>query len=280
MSSFSRFKDINQKRGMINQETNTQFIVKGYPSILITNATTNDEIAASVVNRQEKDMAYIYTHKDNPIDVGSVWGAKGLKWLISEEIVIIKDVSWRKYAAFLCNVQVDNLWGYFISPEKGRINVSLQQEVLLQSEQKPLLVLGKDILTIGDKFRIKDRAWMVQEKDNLDDNVTYYTLVATTMSKEADEYQKESDVVVKPETGEVNAVVDEIYYTFMPNKEIVLQTYGGYFKSDSNAVKIISLTEHEVRFKIPFGIDQVNIYVRESEYNPDYLLEYTYRKAV
>ena len=72
MSSFSRFKDINQKRGMINQETNTQFIVKGYPSILITNATTNDEIAASVVNRQEKDMAYIYTHKDNPIDVGSV----------------------------------------------------------------------------------------------------------------------------------------------------------------------------------------------------------------
>ena len=72
MSSFSRFQDINQKRGMANQQTNSGFILKGYPSILIKNVVTNEELSASVVNRQEKDLAYIYTHVKQPIEVGSV----------------------------------------------------------------------------------------------------------------------------------------------------------------------------------------------------------------
>ena len=158
MSSFSRFQDINQKRGIANKETNTSFILKGYPSIFIQNAVTGEKTAASVVSRQEKDLAYIYTHINNPIAVGSVWGAKGLKWLISEEIVIIKDVNWHKYVAFLCNVQVNNVWGYFISPEKKYIGVELNEKVLLNSKQQPVLVLGQDLLNIGDKFAIKDRA--------------------------------------------------------------------------------------------------------------------------
>ena len=72
MSSFSRFQDINQKRGIANQETNASFIIKGYPSISIKNAQTGEEQPASVVNRQEKDLAYIYTHINQPIEVGSV----------------------------------------------------------------------------------------------------------------------------------------------------------------------------------------------------------------
>lgn len=276
MSSFSRFQDINQKRGMANQQTNSGFILKGYPSILIKNAATDEELSASVVNRQEKDLAYIYTHVKQPIGVGSVWEAKGLKWLISEEIVVIKDVSWRKYVAFLCNVQVNGHWGYFISSEKSRINVELQKEILLQSQNKPMLVLGKDVLGIGDKFKIKDKAWMVQEKDNLDDNITYYTLVATTMSKTAsDNYQKENDIVVKPEIEKDNTTSSE-YYTFIPNEELTLGTYNGYFKSESSAVKIISLTADEVKFTIPFGVNEVNIYVKDN----NNIVKYKYRKEV
>ena len=276
MSSFSRFQDINQKRGMANQQTNSGFILKGYPSILIKNAATNEELSASVVNRQEKDLAYIYTHIKQPIEVGSVWEAKGLKWLVSEEIVVIKDVSWRKYVAFLCNVQVNGHWGYFISSEKSRINVELQKEILLQSQNKPMLILGKDLLGIGDKFKIKDKAWMVQEKDNLDDNITYYTLVATTMSKTAsDNYQKENDIVIKPEVDKNDTTSGE-YNTFIPNEELTLGTYNGYFKSESSAVKIISLTADEVKFTIPFGVNEVNIYVKDS----NNIIKYKYRKEV
>ena len=114
------------------------------------------------------------------------------------------------------------------------------------------------------------------KKDNLDDNITYYTLVATTMSKTAsDNYQKENDIVVKPEIEKDNTTSSE-YYTFIPNEELTLGTYNGYFKSESSAVKIISLTADEVKFTIPFGVNEVNIYVKDS----NNIIKYKYRKEV
>ena len=71
MSSFSRFQDINQKRGIANSKTNSSFIFNGYPTTSIL-GTSGDEVTASVVNRQEKDLAYIYTHIDQELPVGSV----------------------------------------------------------------------------------------------------------------------------------------------------------------------------------------------------------------
>lgn len=252
MSSFSRFQDINQKRGIANQQTDTRFIMKGYPSILIKSVDTDEELAACVVNHQEKDSAYIYTRKESPIEVGSVWGAKGLKWLISEEIIIIKDVNWHKYAALLCNVEVNGLWGYFISPERKHVAVSLRDEVLLQSQQKPILVLGADALGIGDKFIIKDRAWMVQEKDNLA-GVVYYSLVATTINK-GEDYQVEVDTRVAPQIVE-----DDDPLTFTPGQEVVVNTEGGVFKVNCSSVEVISRTANEVVFIVPFGVDEVEV---------------------
>lgn len=267
MSSFSRFQDINQKRGIANKKTNASFIFKGYPTISILNAS-GEEVTASVVNRQEKDLAYIFTHIDNALTVGSVWGAKGLHWLISEEIVSIKEVAWHKYAAILCNVEVNGLWGYFLSPEKSYINVVLREEVLLQSQQKPILVLGQDALSINDKFIIKDRAWMVQEKDNFDNTgITYYSLCATTISKEETGAQIQSS---QRQSFEIPLVTDKT--KFLPNRKIVFSTEFGYFKTNKK-VQIHSLTETEVVFSIPNGIQTCEIQVQENNNIVSYLLK-------
>lgn len=280
MSSFSRFQDINQKRGIANQKSNGSFIFKGYPTISIT-GTSNETVTASVVNRQEKDSAYIYTQKDTPLKVGSVWSAKGLHWLISEEIVIIKDVSWNKYTAILCNVEIDGLWGYFLSPEKSYINVALKQEVLLQSQQKPILVLGEDRLNINDKFMVKDRAWMVQEKDNFDPTgITYYSLTATTISKAAAAegvmtLNEEITTPVKSSTRQTLVVKEEPSdktMFFIPNRKITFTTQQGYFKADTE-VKIHSLKEKEVIFSIPLGVDRCCIQVKQDYKLVQYVLE-------
>ena len=79
MSSFSRFQKINQSRGTANQKTNSSFILNGYPSIFITStADKSIKIQASVVSKQEKSMAYIYTSTEDVLDAGSVWEAKSL----------------------------------------------------------------------------------------------------------------------------------------------------------------------------------------------------------
>ena len=82
MNSFSRFRDKNQKRTVANQDVNKQFVFNAYNTIVLTEVNDTSAVAntvtASVVNLQEKDLAYIYTEFSNPLDLGSVWSAKNL----------------------------------------------------------------------------------------------------------------------------------------------------------------------------------------------------------
>jgi hypothetical protein len=107
MTSFSRFQERNKKRTVAQNKLNTNYIFKGYPSISIK-GSVDQEITAAVVNKQEKDYAYIFTQLQDSLPIGSIWTAKDLHLLITEEITIIKDVNWHKYHALLCNVQIDN----------------------------------------------------------------------------------------------------------------------------------------------------------------------------
>ena len=127
MTSFSRFQERNKKRTVAQNKLNTSFIFKGYPSIEIQ-GSADQKIQASVVNKQEKDYAYVFTQTQDELEIGSVWAAKNLHLLITEEITIIKDVNWHKYHALLCNVQIDNHWGYFKGPEKSFLDVVLEKE--------------------------------------------------------------------------------------------------------------------------------------------------------
>ena len=168
MGSFKRFQERNKKRMDAQAEVNTHFIFKGYPSIKIELNTTDSSediyaVQAAVVNQQEKDKAYIYTQWEDSLDIGSVWGAKGLHWLIAEEIVVIKDVKWHKYLAYLCNVEVEDTWGYFKGPEKNYVNIKNEYGASLESLQKPVLVLPENVLGFADKIVIKQRPWLVQE---------------------------------------------------------------------------------------------------------------------
>ena len=90
MNSFERFNERNKKRAQSTDRGNSTFIFKGYNSTLIKSETT--ELQAAVVNEQEKDSAYIYTHLNEPLTIGSLWEAKSLHLLVTEEIVVIKDV--------------------------------------------------------------------------------------------------------------------------------------------------------------------------------------------
>ena len=157
MTSFSRFQERNKKRTVAQNKLNTSFIFKGYPSIEIK-GSADRSIQASVVNKQEKDYAYIFTHLQDELMIGSIWTAKNLHLLVTEEITIIKDVDWHKYHALLCNVQIDNHWGYFKGPEKSFLDVNLEREVVWESPQKPVLVLPENVLEFRDKIVIKGRA--------------------------------------------------------------------------------------------------------------------------
>lgn len=277
MNSFERFRNRQKQRIAATDQLNSQFIFKGYPSIKIENQDGMLKQAA-VVNKQEKDQAYIYTQLDDPLTIGSVWSAKGLHWLISEEIIIIKDVKWHKYLAFLCNVELDDMWGYFVGPEKSYINIALRENVMIESLQHPLLILPSDALSYEDKIIIKGRPWIVQEYDSIStEGITYYSLRATTVSKEVAAEHKDEEVYVEKHVD--NLIVpsfedeDASDFNVKPQQQITITTVGGYFKYSNKSIKVIAHTSTSVIFYLPFGVDKCSIERKDSEGN---IIEETY----
>lgn len=267
MSSYSRFKELNQLRQKAEQRRNTTFVFTAENSIDLTLFHSSDtKVRASVVNQQEKDQAYIYTELNEPLQIGSIWGAKGLNWLIAEEIVIIKDVNWHKYLAFLCNVELDDLWGYFLGPEKNFVNVTLREKTVLQSLQHPVLMVPGQPFNINDKLVIKNRGWLIQEMDNISTaGITYYSLRETTISKPTIAAQ---EVVEEPYNVTPSVkTFPEIHHNFVeigPNVPLTIKTIDGYFNSTNRNIKIIHHTATEVTFSIPFGVSETTISYKEN----------------
>ena len=271
MTSFSRFQERNKKRTVAQNKLNTSFIFKGYPSIEIQ-GSADQKIQASVVNKQEKDYAYVFTQTQDELEIGSVWTAKNLHFLITEEITIIKDVNWHKYHALLCNVQIDNHWGYFKGPEKSFLDIVLEKEVIWESPQKPVLVLPENVLNFRDKIVIKGRAWLIQEYDAISTpGLVYYSLKPTTISKEVAAENTGKDIYVeKHEEPTINVVENHIsllseasVFHISPNVPITLSTEDGYFKTTNKNLKIQKRTASMVVFSIPFGISEVAVEVKE-----------------
>ena len=271
MTSFSRFQERNKKRTVAQNKLNTSFIFKSYPSIEIQ-GSADQKIQASIANKQEKDYAYVFTQRQDELEIGSVWTAKNLHLLITEEITIIKDVNWHKYHALLCNVQIDNHWGYFKGPEKSFLDVVLEKEVIWESPQKPILVLHENVLNFRDKIVIKGRAWLIQEYDAISSpGLVYYSLKPTTISKEVAAENTDKEIYVeKHEEPIVNVVENPIsllsedsIFNISPNVPITLSTEDGYFKTTNKNLKIQKRTASMVVFSIPFGISEIAVEVKE-----------------
>lgn len=255
-TSFDRFRRRNKLQTKATDKGNAAFVFSGYNSTTIVGDKVS--YAAAVVNDQENDKAYIYTHLSDSLDIGSVWTVKNLHFLITEEIVTIKDVQWHKYAAVLCNVQIGGYWGKFST--STNISTSVTEKSVVISLQHPILVLPSDVVDYRDVVIIKGRPWMVQEYDSITDpGITYYSLIASTASKDA------VDSVIKhTESYDLDKDSYESgVYTISANTPVTLNTEDGYFKYDKSALKILARTATSVTFQLPFGLDTVVVQTKQ-----------------
>ena len=261
-NAFERFKQRNQWMSNSEKNVNADFIALGYASIVMINDADNTVTQlAYVYNKQENDDGYIYTPYREPIRIGSCWNVKGLHFLVDEEIVIIKDVKFRKYHALLCNIEADGTWWYF--KKDDYIDVSLRQDAFIKSLAKPLLVTAGKPFNYNDKVMIADRAWLIQEFDNYTHpGVTYYSVTATTMSKDEIEARVDNKPVIE-KAEEIPFDRDENPYKIIPNQEYEVETENGYFRTSCKVLKVISRTSNLVKFSIPFGVDVVEIEVKQ-----------------
>lgn len=262
MSNFNRFQEKNKIRANSINGGNSLFIDNGYNSRIITNLKSNIKLHAAIVNEQEKDSAYIYTHLNEPLTIGSMWEAKSLYFLITEEIIIMKDVQWHKYLAVLCNCNFDGIWGYFKGPEETYINIALKHNTYLTSLQKPLIILPENAISFGDKIVIKNRSFLIQEIDNISTpGIAYCSLQPTTVSNSEKQVDKEY-YIIKKDTYKNNRTTDDVENDikyFYPNQVCEERLSNGYFWVDNTNIEVIERTNAKIKFSIPFGIEKVII---------------------
>ena len=176
----------------------------------------------------------------------------------------------------MCNVEVSGKWGYFIGTEASYINTVLKEDVLLESQQKPILVLANSDLKINDKIMIQDRAWRIQEEDRLTNpGISYFSLAPTTMSKDL---QIEHSPVIDadadlPELGE-----DDQNIVWVDNLEVIqLETQDGYVAFSNPQVKLVKLSNSLVSFLLPFGVRETLVKIKN---NDQMIKEITYKVRV
>lgn len=272
-NAFQFFQEKNANRIADDKHLNAEFIFKSYQSTEIEDKSGR-RVMASVVNKQENDKAYIYTHSDAALPIGSTWSIKNgaLHLLVSEEVVIIKDVDFHKYLAFICNTEFEDLgWGWFIGPEKSYVDVQIKENAFLHTQQKPVLVLPSDLikLEVTDKVVVKGRPYLVHEYDNLSNSaLTYYSLTPTTVDQFIFKEHKTNTFIVKNKDAaivieqpkETITTTDEdsgdkIKVIFVdPLQIITLSTTDGFIDISTGAVKVTSVSSNKVKFQIPFGL--------------------------
>lgn len=268
MNSFERFKNKQNKRVAANDHYNAAFIFNAYNSCLIKSEDV--ELPAAVVSKQEKDQGYIFTHAPDNLPIGSIWEVNSLHWLIVEEIINIKDTDYHKYFALLCNVDLGITWGYF----KSRLGIRNEQDTALESTQEPQITLPGSLLDFSDKIVLNGRAWIVQEYDSISNpGITVYSLQTSTVSK--DETQDRSSYIVNVKEAVPEVIDEEIIIT--PTEKgighhipITLSTEEGYLKYEGN-IKVIKRSATEIIFELPFGVDQVKVYVKENGQEVEYV---------
>jgi hypothetical protein len=131
------------------------------------------------------------------------------------------------------------------------------------SSQSPVLVVGGTPLEYRDKFLIKERAWSVEEYDNIStEGITYYTLAQTTISKDT---KKESLSSLSPydnidgnqdeelrESGEISK--DQAIYS-IPMTSVTLSNFKSF--DDSTKVIIVNRSKSNITFKIKPNVEEL-----------------------
>lgn len=265
-SIYDIFRSVQEKRDTCYDERSAAFIIEGAMSKNIYHSKLEKKIPAALVfsHKEGPDEVVVYTLLEDDLQKGDYFVYDSGNYLVYEENKLTDtDIIYKKQKAVECNVKFTfsggTFVGYYKSSVRGSEDPSFEGRQLLMPDETPLLILPtNDTITINSEFTIEGKPFRVVEYDHITNKgITYYYLERGIIRRTEAEDVEEPAVII-PEDEPVDQAQDSEQLTLRAMVEYTFETEEAYFLADP-AVELIQRRRNEIKFKVPFGIEKVDI---------------------
>lgn len=278
-SIYDIFRSVQEKRDTCYDERSAAFIIEGAMSKNIFHSRLNQDIPAALVfsHKEGPDEVIVYTLIKDDLLKSDYFIYDSVNYLVYEQNKLTDaDITYKKQKAVECNVSFQfsgkTFVGYYKSSLRSTEDPSFEGRQLLMPDEMPLLILPtNDTITVNSEFIIEGKPFRVVEYDHITNKgITYYYLergIIRTEPKTQDSgimtMSATQPTMVVQENEAVVQVQDSPQLTLKAMVEYSFTTEDALFSS-TPAVEIIKRTRSEIKFKVPFGINEVAISTKVS----------------
>lgn len=261
MSSFDLFrtKMQNDKNCIAKYESN--FILEGTSATTIYVLRLNNDKQAALIptDKEGPDTMLVYTYieeeQERELLKTDYFKWKNNFYFVYEDVDLIRYSIYKKQKAYQCNVNFNignkEYYGYYVSSLSKYTDTTLQNNLNITDNEKPILILPHfSWLEIGLKIIIKGKPYKIIDFDIItNDSIAYISLDRDFNSKQEDIINIDTDF----SSGDI----------LIAGVELELPINFGYFNTQP-PVKIISKSATSVKFIIPHGINNIDIWTKDN----------------
>lgn len=269
------YRGVQTKRNECYDERSAAFIEQGKLSKEVFHIRLEKDIKAALVFKHQEgpDEVLVYSYLSDDLQKSDYFVYKNTNYLVYEENRLTDDdINYKKQKAVECNVAFTfngtTFNGYYKSSLRGSEDQAFEGRQLISPDETPLLILPTNsIIKVNSEFIIEDKPFKVMEFDNITNKGISYYYLERSYRKKVSEVEGPSimSMTVEPE------VIDELktIETLEDNMALramvqyTFKTEDAYF-STTPAVEIISRKRTEITFRVPFGISQVSIAIKQT----------------
>jgi len=268
---YDDFKDVQSKKTLCYDKRSAAFIISGRLSQDIYHIRAEEDIKAAIVygHKEGPDDVLVYTLNENGLLITDYFTYDSVRYMVYENVKLTDDdVSYKKQKAVECNVSFSfngiTYYGYFTSSQRSTNGNDFVGNTAILPDESPLLMLPSSILTIGDRFTIGSKPWKIIEYDDITNTgISYLYLERDYIPKDSEEVVETAPNYIEEEIVFVQDAAQDSTLVLNPMVEYTFTTEDGYFVATPR-VELLSRKSTEVTFRVPYGIDSVDITVRIS----------------
>lgn len=252
MSKFNGFRRKAEINGNCIAGYESSFIIEGTSAVVIHNERLDASQRAAIIitDKEGPDTSLVYTYKERALELellkGDYYTWKNNRYLVYEDVQIVLDVNYKKQKSYQCNVTVeydgDTYGGYFVSSLARYVDTTLQSNLNITDNDKPVLVLpAKEWVKVGAKIIVKNRPYKIIDIDDCTNSgIAYCSLSRDFMDKPVTQIEPTDQ---RPE------LIAGIEQQIQDSDELIIDP----------EVEIVSRDGTNATIIIPYGVKEVTI---------------------